>query len=202
MVFSIRTKIILIAITILFFPIGANTFISSYIFTREYANSLKSRGFVIAENLKLQLDRLLRLGINIENLLGFDEQCRDIIKKYEDISYAMIVDINGKILFHNDSSQHNKHINDQSILESIKTSDNIIKNSSKNDNTYYNVILPVFDDHNENVAAIILGFPRKLILQKIENLIIYSTGIFLFFSHNCNNYDDILYVSIGNKSVK
>jgi hypothetical protein len=73
MSFRIHTKIIFIATTILFFALFANTFINSYIFTKEYANSLKSHGFVIAQNLNLQLDKLLQLGINIEDFLGFDE---------------------------------------------------------------------------------------------------------------------------------
>jgi hypothetical protein len=59
MSFSIRTKIILIASTILRFALGTNTLVSSYVFTKEYAHALKARGFDIAQNLNGQLDRLL-----------------------------------------------------------------------------------------------------------------------------------------------
>jgi hypothetical protein len=80
MSFSIRTKIILIASTILLFALGTNTLVSSYVFTREYVHALKARGFDIAQNLNSQLDRLLRLGIPLENLTGFDEQCKILLK--------------------------------------------------------------------------------------------------------------------------
>jgi signal transduction histidine kinase/CheY-like chemotaxis protein len=181
MAFSIRTKIILIAITILFFALGANTLISSYVFTREYANSLESRGFVITQNLKLQLDRLLRLGINVENLTGFDEQCRDITKKYQDVSYVMVVDVTGQILFHNDTTQHHRMIIDHNLLEGVKFKNDIIKNSLENGKAYYNAIVPIFNSHNEHIAAIILCFPKEVVSQKIKRLIVYSSIVCLFF---------------------
>jgi hypothetical protein len=125
MVVSIRTKIILMAITILCFALGANTFMGGYVFTREYTNVLKSKGFVIAQNLQLQLDKLLRLGIPIDNLVGFDEQCEDIVKKYENVSYALVADINGKILFHNNTYKDGLFIT-KNILDAVKQKDNNI----------------------------------------------------------------------------
>jgi hypothetical protein len=86
--FGIRPKIILIAGTILLFALGTNTFVSSNVFTKEYAHALKARAFDIAQNLNSQLDRLLRLGIPLENLTGFDEPCKDLARKHADISYA------------------------------------------------------------------------------------------------------------------
>jgi hypothetical protein len=35
--------------------------------------------------LKFQLDRLLELGIAVEDLVGFEEQCQEIVNKYPDI---------------------------------------------------------------------------------------------------------------------
>jgi hypothetical protein len=111
--FSIRTKIILSASTILLFALGANTLIISYVFTREYTHALKARGFVITQNLNSQLDKLLRTGISLENLMGFDEQCKEFVKKYADISYEMVIDLSGKVLFHSDISLHDKQMLDK-----------------------------------------------------------------------------------------
>jgi hypothetical protein len=86
--FGIRPKTILIAGTILLFALGTHTFVSSNVFTKEYAHALKARAFDIAQNLNSQLDRLLRLGIPLENLTGFDEPCKDLARKHADISYA------------------------------------------------------------------------------------------------------------------
>jgi signal transduction histidine kinase len=177
---SIRTKIILMAITILCFALGANTFMGSYVFTREYADALKSRGFVIAQNLQFQLDRLLRLGIPINNLKGFEEQCEDIVKKYESISYAVVIDFSGQVLFHNQYYPVEIATNNV-LLEGIKQKENNIKISSIDNKRYYNAIVPVFNIYNEHIAAIIIGFPENIIVQKTNTLLAYSAVTVLIF---------------------
>ena len=73
---NVRVKIVLITAAILCFSLGANTIYNSYFFAREYSDALESNAFVLGEGLKLQLDRLLRLGIELENIVGFEEQCQ------------------------------------------------------------------------------------------------------------------------------
>ena len=99
MVLNIRTKITLIALAILCLTLAATTVTNSYMSMREYTKVLQSESIVIAQSLKLQLDRVLKLKIPIEELVGFEEQCNELVHKYELLSYAMVVDLNGKVLF-------------------------------------------------------------------------------------------------------
>lgn len=181
MAFSIRTKIIVLVTLILFSALGANTLLSSYLFTTEYAQALQSRGLVLAHNLQLQLDRLLRLGISIDNLLGFDEQCRDLTTTYQDISYAMVTDVHGKILFHNDNTQHQSLLHDNALLQAIHRQAKTIQQSATKEQTYYNVVVPVFDTRQQHIGAIILGFQQELVTRKIATLLLYATGTCLTF---------------------
>ena len=111
--------------------IGANTLVNSIIFTREYSDALQSKAFVIGQTLKSQLDRLLRLEISIENLVGFEEQCQEIVNKYKDISYAMIIDLDGKILFHNNPSQHGQVLAKSAILKNVESQKDVLRIYSK-----------------------------------------------------------------------
>ena len=54
-------------------------------------------------------------------LAGFEDQCLEIVEKYEDISYAMVVDLDGQILFHNNPAFQGKTIDDDEILNTIKS---------------------------------------------------------------------------------
>lgn len=66
MALSIRARIVLIAVAIVLFAIGASTLTSSHLFAREYSKALHMRALSEAQGLKLQLDRLLQLGIPID----------------------------------------------------------------------------------------------------------------------------------------
>ena len=98
----LRMKIILITVAIILFAIGTNAVITTYSFSNEYSEALQSKTLVTGQTLKFQLEKVLSFGIPIQNLVGFEEQCKDLTNKYKEISYAMVVDLNGNILFHND----------------------------------------------------------------------------------------------------
>ncbi len=174
---SIRTKIVCITLGILFLAIGANTLTSIYVFTKEYSVALETKGFAIAQDLKLQLERLLRLKIPIGDIVGFEEQCQDTVKKYPDISYAMIIDPGGKILFHSDPSRHGTLDKDPEILKAIQSGSSSIQKINRQDEKYYDVVVPILGSHKKPIAAARIGFPERIITEKSRELLIYSCGI-------------------------
>ena len=117
---SIRLKTVLIVAAIFFCVISAITAISSYIFTKEYSEVLQRNSFVIGRNLKFQLEQLMKLGISIEDLIGFEEQCQELTTRHKTVAYAMVADLNGKILFHNDVSQIGTTLKDSKVFKDIK----------------------------------------------------------------------------------
>jgi signal transduction histidine kinase len=74
--------------------------------SRSYVAALQSRSVAIGQSLTLQLDRIQSLGIGLENLAGFDKQCREVVETYDGIEFAAIAGRDGTILFHSDPSRH------------------------------------------------------------------------------------------------
>ena len=176
MALSIRAKILIITIAVLSFSIIATTLISSYFFSREYSRVLQSEAIATARGLRLQLDRLLRFRIPIEELSGFEEQCQDLVDMYDDISYAMVMSLEGEVLFHNDPSQHSKVTTDPAILNALKSGKEVIQVYLDQGVRYFDIIIPIFGIHHELTAAVRVGFPERNIVQKTKRLIVYSTG--------------------------
>ena len=175
----LRTKTILICIAIFSLSMGASTTVNGIYFTKEYFQARKSETFVIAQTLKSQLDRLLKMHIPLEQLEGFEEMCWELVDKYEHLSYAMVLDPNGKIFFHNDPEQHNQVISDISVLKGIKSGRKTVQLFSMNEEAFYDFQIPVFGSQKDHIATIRTGFPRSLISKKTKTLALYSTGIAL-----------------------
>ncbi len=174
MVFSLRFKIIFITGAILIFAIAVTTLVNSYVFSQEYANVLQSRTLIIGQGLKSQLDRLLELGLPLEELEGFEKQLQDTLNTYEDITYAMIVNPDGSVLFHNDPSQQGQIMTDAATLEAVQSEKNVIQLYSDQAGQFYDVSIPVFDRSGAYVGAIRLGFPAELVTQKTNRLMLFS----------------------------
>jgi len=171
----IRTKIVLIALVSLLLAIGLNAAISSYIITREYSDALQSRALVIGQSLALQLDRLLKYGILLDEVVGFEKQCQEIVNEYKDTSYAMVVDTEGKILFHNDPSQVGRRLTDPVQLEAAKgTQAQVLEVYPQPGEGYFDVTIPVRDSRDRYVAAVKVGLPTSLVTQRTRALLLSS----------------------------
>ena len=169
---TVRAKIVLIAVAILSLTVGATTLTSSYVFTTEYSKNLRSEVMILAQTLNLQLERLLQLELPLEDLVGFEEQCTELVNKNVDLSYAMVVDLEGKILFHSESSQQGKVIADSEILLAVGVDHKIFHKVSKADREYHEAIFPVFDSDGRHIGALRLGYPENLIYRKTVTLIV------------------------------
>ena len=123
------------------------------------------------------MDRLLRLKIPLDDIVGFEEQCRETAKKYPDISYAMIIDPGGKILFHNDPSRQGGLEKDPGILKAIVSGSSSIQKINQQDETFYDVCVSILDNHKKSIAAARIGFPEKIISEKSREIFLYSGGI-------------------------
>ena len=102
---GLRGKILLIATGVVLVGLTAGLITSAYLFNHLYVASLQSRSIAIAQGVRLQMDRILQLDIEMDSLVGFDKQCTAVVDSYEGIAFAMVVNREGKILFHSDVTQ-------------------------------------------------------------------------------------------------
>jgi serine phosphatase RsbU (regulator of sigma subunit) len=178
MILSIRAKIILITLLILFLGIGASTILNGYLFISEHFTVLQANTYTIAQNLKFQLDKIIRLGLTLDTMMGFEKQCKEVVAKYKNIAYAMVIKENGEIVFHNDSNEMGMTLQGPSkqVLDKLSGTEQIYHTSKHKDNEYYEVLIPVEDNQKMIIGAIAIGFPVNIIQQKIYALV-FSTAL-------------------------
>ena len=91
MSFGLRTKILLISCTVFIMICLGVTWAASSYFSATYADTLQSRSLAIAKSLALQMERITALGIRLEYIVGFEEQCAEVAKAYTNVDYAMVL---------------------------------------------------------------------------------------------------------------
>lgn len=191
---SIRFKIIAISVLILFVSMGINMLVTTKYFAEEYTSARKDEVFVITNTLKSQLDRLLKMHIPLTQLVGFEVLCQDAVHQHSIISYAMVVDVHGKILFHNDPSNHHKIISNESVLTILDGAQKNVSETKMGDAEFYDFFIPVQDSREEVIAYIRTGFPRSHIQNKTRRLAVYSIGVTsILFSIGCLFLISLLY---------
>jgi PAS domain S-box-containing protein/putative nucleotidyltransferase with HDIG domain len=176
---TLKMKISLIVMGFFVVAFGVNTVTSNYIFKREYSEALISKGVLVGQMLKAELVRVLKYGINWNDLVGFEEQCQAAVLKYQ-VAFAAVVDGNGKIIFHNVQAQRGQQLHDPRILKAVRTAAGIEKVVLDSGRAMYHIILPVMEMDQATSLVIIVGLPFKAIVKKSNGLVVSSAWMALF----------------------
>lgn len=160
---------------------GANGVLNSLMFVKAYTTSLEEQSIAIGQSLKQQLDRLLNLDIPLRNLEGFDKQCKELVLKYNDIEYSMVVDSKGKILFHSDAGQHGRHMDIAASPPRSTSEISTIRSKKSGADTIIETHIPVIDRHQEFLGYIIVGLPESIIIRERNQLLCSSFFTAAFF---------------------
>jgi two-component system, sensor histidine kinase len=185
---SLQAKIFFIATVVVLVAMLANALTSSYFFTRKHTESHLMWAEAIATVLGGQLERILFLGIPIEDLQGFERQCAEVVGRNADLAYAYVVSSRGDLLFHN--AQHEGEFSGSvpsAVLEAIAKGRSTV---DRLDDGSHAVIDTVFDSRGVKVAHVVVGFPsqvieaarsRLLLLTLWVDLLVYGLSIVLLF---------------------
>jgi signal transduction histidine kinase/CheY-like chemotaxis protein len=152
---------------------------AGYIFDREYRKALESRSLAIGKSLKLQLERVLQLGIAPENLSGFEKQCREAALAYEGISAVLVADRSGRILFHSDAQQIGGRLTDAGVLRAVEDGDPAGASVYEERGASYSAVVPVLAPGAVQVATVVVQFPAATIRARTVELLRYgvATGV-------------------------
>jgi signal transduction histidine kinase len=173
---GIRERIIAITTVILIVAVALNTLVVGRHFRANYFDALQSEMYVICLNLKSQMERILQLGIPVGDIEGFDRQCQEIISRHPDVAYAMIVQDDGKVLFHSDLSHHGPRVCDPRLEDALRTRREMICQSQCHGASFYSMIIPL-DEGGQNSPAVaaVIGVPTGLLDGKTRHLV--SSGL-------------------------
>lgn len=165
---TISAKILSVTIVVLMLTLGCNALITGLLVSEKYGMAIESRAMAIGHSLESQLKRLLNLDIPLENLSGFEKQCRELVEQYDGISYAMVVAPDGNILFQSESFNHFQNID--KLLPKAAAGEPWVRRSGN----FYEAVIPFFNGSVDFTGTIHIGFPARLVKSQIHQLLLSS----------------------------
>lgn len=166
---GLRTRILLIALAMLLVATSGAIVTAGYLINERLIQAQQSRAEAIARGLNSQLQRLFALGIALDQLQGFEDQCREAVEHNEGLSQAMVIAPDGRILFHNDPSNPRGTGVDGVIDNAISTGERFLRHF---DSGNFFVLQPVSEPNGAHVGTIAVGFPFSLVEQERNHVMI------------------------------
>lgn len=172
---SLRTRIALIATLVLVAAMIANALASSYLFTRKQIESHQMWAQAIARVIGGQLERILFLGIALEELQGFEQQCAEAVAKNPDLAFAMVLSTQGELLFHSAQREGAPMPAMPPALRHAQSAG--LPAVADRRQAVRAVFVPVTDASGLKVADVVVGFRDEVIAQARRDLLLLTTAL-------------------------
>jgi hypothetical protein len=124
---NLNKKAVLVTAGILFFIIAINTGVLTLVATEKYKKAILSKTEAVGEGLQRDLGKVLGLGVPIESLEGVNEKMQEFLARDKAIGYAMVLDKDGKVLFHNDTGQNGKTLTDSATAKALSSDQTLLR---------------------------------------------------------------------------
>ena len=149
---------------------------ASYLFHQRLVQTELSRAKAIASGLRIQLERLLSLGIELDRLQGFEDQCRDAVDANAGLSAAFVVDPAGRILFHSDVTRMGEDLGGTELWQRINDG------HSHGHHAAGGLFVASDELHSatgQPLAGIVVAFPSSLIDSERNRLVMTALTVSL-----------------------
>lgn len=171
---SLRSKIIFSAAIVVLTTAAVIALSATLFFVTQQVNTLQSRSLAVASGLAIQLERITNLGILIEDIVGFDEQCQEAVRSYPGTSYAQVVLPNGTIVFDSRPQRSGKTLSSTRLLETLHSGASSPQQAIDGE---YVVLQPVHNAGGRRIATVIVAFPRRLIDEAFWSMLLQGAGV-------------------------
>ena len=178
---GLRAKIVLIVVGAVLAGLVAVLSTSTYLFTDAYISSLHSRSTAIAQGLKTQMDRILQLGIDLDSLVGFDRQCKDVVDTYDGIEFAMVTGRDGTILFHSDAAKSGGKLVAPGLLAAVRTAAQSTTDYTSEGASGHAAVVPILATDGAHLGSVVVGLSARVIDDKARRIVFAVLGVGLLF---------------------
>jgi signal transduction histidine kinase len=169
---KLNRRIPLITISVLFVALLISSVVTISNFRKTYTEALVTGSLGLGQSLNSVIQELLDLGLPLESLAGMDKKLKQVVQNNPHISYATIVDLTGRVVFHSDAAQVGQSSTDQWMKKSITTSAALTQTYQRFDgHVYHDLTLPIVDSNQVRVGIIRLGFRVEVVNDKVREAI-------------------------------
>jgi len=164
---TLEKRILIFACLTITLTIAANTFFNIESFRRDYRDGILLRSQSLAEGLKMSMEDVLALGLDLREISGISSRCETIVATDPEITYCLVEDTVGQPLFASDFSF--RFSPDVELVKALNNNTTILEFPTKQ--RYYDVSVSIYDADGELTGRIRIGFPQAILTERIRNIL-------------------------------
>ncbi|QXE91818.1 PAS domain S-box protein [Geomonas subterranea] len=182
---TLEKRILLFSFLILFLTIFIGSGMDIMALRKDQVNALNLRSKGLAVALKSNIEKVINLGLELKDMTGVSEKCREIIEGNPDIAYCVVTELNGRVLFASDPRFMSLPVQ-QSQKEEARVGEEpvykrrIAMTVDGSSNSYYDSAVMVMSPYGKPVAQAHVGFSEQVVFDKMKGMVLKTLFLLAF----------------------
>ncbi len=160
---SLERRILIFSLLALTLTIAVNTGFNVESFRRSYRDGILQRAQTFTTALKSQVEAVVNLGLPLDEIDGISERCQEIVQNDPEISYCLIENSSGTVLYHSDTD----YPETASVEYAGDLSPDISILESAEMGKLYDYAAPIYDFDDKVAGRVRIGFRDEVLHQLV-----------------------------------
>ena len=167
---TLEKRITLFSFLILFLTIFVGSGMDIMALRKDQVDALNLRSRSLASALKVNIEKVLNLGLDLKDMTGLSEKCREIMAGNSDLAYCVVTDIKGGVLFANDPRYLAFPVQGGDP-ERPAVQSRVSMTVGGEPGSYYDEAVLIVTPYGKPVALAHVGFSEKVVFDKVKGML-------------------------------
>ena len=167
---TLEKRITLFSFLILFLTIFVGSGMDIMALRKDQVNALNLRSSSLASALKVNIEKVLNLGLDLKDMTGLSEKCREIMAGNSDLAYCLVSDLKGGVLFANDTRYLGFPVQTAQLDRPASLS-RVNMTVAGEEGSYYDNAVLITTPYGKPVALAHVGFSEKVVFDKVKGML-------------------------------
>ena len=171
---NLKTRAVLVTGGIILLVLLVNTFVNIYASTSRYKEALIARTTALAEGIRKDINKAVGFGLPLNALEGMGEKLRSLTEEDQDLSGAMIMDSEGKVLYAGDPSIENTVLNDEASRKSLEATAPLVQPYTDAAGGHYEKVIPLTNAEGKKIGVFRIALKEEAVNSQVRSLLLWS----------------------------
>ncbi len=171
---SLKTQAMIATAGILLLVLAFNTLTTIYVTTGKYREALIAKTTVLADGIKKDINKAIGFGLPLNALEGMGDKLRALSEEDQDISHALVMDSDGKVLYTNDKALENTVLSDTASKAALATTRPLVQTYSDEAGGHIENVIPIMSLDGKRLGVFRIALKESAVNRQIRSLLLWT----------------------------
>jgi len=171
---DLKTRAVLATAGIILLALTVNTLTTITVSTSKYREALIAKTTAQAEGIRKDINKAVGFGLPLNGIDGVGDKLRALAEEDKDISRALVMDMDGRVLYASDRELEARVLDDQPAREALGARGPLLHSYADASGGHYEKVFPLMGFDGKQAGVFRIAVKQSAVRGQIRSLLLWS----------------------------